>query len=154
MVRIPQTILALSLLSIFIGCPKSNIIGNFPSNANFVVDSTNVSISIERYHDTVQWARVYCVVKYHFTQFAGTLENLSFAYMDTNSEFVNKSHAPDPPNTVKRWDGGFWIRDSLVNIDAITISLTMRGLFYKDTLQSDPAGTFTSKSTIRSPIIR
>ena len=154
MVRSSQIIIALSMLSIFIGCPKSNITGSFPSNANFVVDSTNISISIERYHDSVQWARVYCIVKYHFTQFAGTLENLSFAYMDTSSEFINKSNSPEPPNIVKRWDGGFWIRDSLVNIDTVTMNLTMRGLFYHDTVQSEPSGTFNSQRTMRIPIIR
>lgn len=149
-----QIIIALSLLSIFIGCPKSNVVSNFPSNANFVVDTLIPSISIEAYHDSVRWARVYCIVKYHYTEFSGTLENLSFSYLEINSDFDNKPKTPDPKNVFKRWDGGFWIRDSLVNIDTLTIDLTMRGLLYKDTVQSDPVGTFTSKSTVRSLIIR
>jgi len=154
MSRILQIIVALSLLSIFIGCPKSNITGNFPSNANFVVDTLIPSISIEAYHDSVRWARVYCIVKYHYTEFSGTLENLSFTYLEINSDFDNKPKTPDPENVFKRWDGGFWIRDSLINIDTATINLTLRGLFYHDTLQSEPIGTFTSKKTMRIPIIR
>ncbi len=154
MTRIAQIIIALLLFSIFIGCPRSNIIGNFPSNANFVVDTLIPSISIEAYHDSVRWARVYCIVKYHYTEFAGTLENLSFTYLEINSDFVNKPKTPDPKNVFKRWDGGFWIRDSLINVDTATINLTLRGLFYHDTLQSEPIGTFISNKTMRIPIIR
>ena len=154
MTRSIQIIIALSLLSVLIGCPKNNVIGNFPSNANFVIDSTHASISIEQYHDSVRWARVYCFVKYHYTDFYGTLENLSFDYLGTNSDFVNKPKTPDPPNVAKRWDGGFWIRDSLANIDTATIDWTMRGLMYKDSLHSDPIGTFTSERKIRTPVIR
>src|SRR5271169_6123254 len=154
MIRSLQIIIGLSLLPMFIGCPKSNVSGSWPSNSNFVLDTTIASISIEKYHDSVRWARVYCIVKYHYTKYAGTLENLYFTWNETNTEFTNKPKGSDPSNSVKRWDGGFWIRDSLANIDTAIINLVMRGLLYKDTSYSDPEGTFTSKETLRVPVIR
>ena len=132
MINSKDALIGLILITLIIGCSDT---GTYSISDNisgkFVVDSYVVacSMKVNPTSDSL-WGYLPVILKYHFKFWPGTINNINITIVSIGEFGMDLYYAdPKPIGTEYTWSYGFWIHNSLSDINTVEVYCNVSGVF-------------------------
>ncbi|HSP88104.1 MAG TPA: hypothetical protein VLN45_08215 [Ignavibacteriaceae bacterium] len=129
-----KLIFLISSFIIIIGCNKDELTSvNIKGEGKFKVDTLEYLIEKGIAPNDSLWNYVEYTVAYHYENYRGTLNNITFILSDSIGIALNIDYAyPDSINKIISWTDKLWLGKALKTGDSVKVECSMSGAFWEE----------------------